>query len=124
MTEGRTHDYFFDEPRGMIFFTRYFLPPARYQMPIYGGATGAFRGEFRFSVKADYAWGKDLEVAKDFHIAKNLATKMAAIECLSSSNFIAMIPENAAVEPLAQRIDRWEREIDEQLENLTGLIVE
>jgi len=124
LTEGRNQDYFVDNDRGMLFFTRFFLPPARYRYPMYGMALGSWKGEFRYAVKVDYSWGRDLETSRDFHIVNNLAAKMAAIECLSSSNFVALVPEASALEEISQRIDRWEREIEDQLENLTALIIE
>ncbi len=120
-TEGRSSDYFVNFDLGMIYFTRMFLLPAAY------GMTGRYfhwgYGEYKNSVKIDYAYGRDLEVDHEFFIVENLATKMVAREILHNSNYNQLIVSGTDKVPIESRVHILENEIEQQLDELAGVTI-
>ena len=117
-TQGRTSDFFLVPETGMIHFSRYFLLPARFQSynaPVWrwGG------GEFTMPVKVDYFNGRDLSGdIRESGIVIDAAKKLAAIDITRSADFGGAVVSGMDRVQLAQRLDGWKMEIDDQLESL------
>ena len=116
--QGRKADYFLVPETGMIHFSRYFLLPARFQSynaPVWrwGG------GEFTMPMKIDYFNGRDLSSdIREGGIIIDAAKKLAAIDITRSADFGGAVVSGMDRVQLAQRLDGWKIEIDDQLESL------
>ena len=122
-TVGRASDFFKVEREGKIYFSRYFLLPARVTLtgPVWPG-WGI--GEFQFAIRVNYAWGKDWERDPKFRTIQELATKMAALRILDATNYLALVPEGIrGGMDLTAKAERWKREIDEKMADMRPLVV-
>lgn len=121
LTEGRNNDYFMNYDLGMIYITRLYLLPAAY------GMTGRFTsygfGEFKNSIKVDYAYGRDPEVYTEFYIVEDIATKMAACDVLRSHDYSGLIVSGTDKVPLESKIRLMEEQIEQRLDELTGVAI-
>ena len=117
-TEGRKDDFFLVRDDGMIYFARYFLLPARFQsynQPLWrwGG------GEFSMPIKVTYLNGRDLNTdVRESGMVNDICKKLAAINITRSADFGGAVVSGMDRVQLAQRLDGWKFEIDEQLESL------
>jgi hypothetical protein len=123
LTEGRTNDYFINYDLGMIYFTRLFLLPAAY------GMTGRYFhwgfGEYKFSTKVDYVYGRDWEqnVHRENGIIESLATKIAAKDLWTSHDYSDIIISGSDKVPLESKLRTLDLDIEKQLEELTGIAI-
>tara|TARA_R110002110_G_scaffold104434_2_gene263384 strand:+ start:1151 stop:2263 length:1113 start_codon:yes stop_codon:yes gene_type:complete len=117
-TQGRKSDFFLVAETGMIHFSRYFLLPARFQSynaPVWKWGAG----EFTMPLKIDYFSGRDLgQDTREGGIVIDAAKKLAAIDITRSADFGGAVVSGMDRVQLAQRLDGWKIEIDEQLESL------
>tara|TARA_B100000749_G_C18435036_1_gene469676 strand:- start:611 stop:1723 length:1113 start_codon:yes stop_codon:yes gene_type:complete len=117
-TVGRKKEFFLVADTGMIHFSRYFLLPARFQSynaPVWrwGG------GEFTMPLKITYLNGRDFNTdVRENGIVHNACKKLVAIDMTRSADFGGAVVSGMDRVQLAQRIDGWKLEIDEQLESL------
>lgn len=120
-TEGRTNDYFVNFDLGMIYFTRMFLLPAAY------GMTGRYfhwgYGEYKNSIKMDYAYGRDPEIAKEFYIVNDVATKIVAKEILNNANYSQLFTSGVDKVPVEVRTRILNDDVEVSLDELTGIVV-
>lgn len=121
ITEGRTDDYFYNKSLGMLYFSRYFLFPARYA---YSTPT-RFRfgfGEFMFPLRVTYLWGEGTAVS-DFYAVQEIANKLVAIELARTSDYSIIFPSGTDKVELAEKSRVWKEEVEESMENLRRLLV-
>ena len=117
-TVGRKKEFFLVPDTGMIHFSRYFLLPARFQSynaPVWrwGG------GEFTMPLKITYLNGRDFNTdVRENGIVHDACKKLVAIDMTRSADFGGAVVSGMDRVQLAQRIDGWKLEIDEQLESL------
>ena len=120
-TEGRGSDYFVNFDLGMIYFTRQFLMPAIYT------SIGRFSswgfGEFKNSIKMDYAYGRDPEIDKEFFIVEDIATKLAAKDILRNANYNQLIVSGTDKIPTEIRARMIDEEVESLIDTLTGIVV-
>jgi hypothetical protein len=118
-TGDRTNDYFTNKNLGMIYFTRLFLLPAAY------GMTGRYFhwgfGEYKNSVQVDYAYGRDSETDPEFYIVEDIATKMAAIDCLRHHDYSSFFVSGTDKVALDAKVQELTLSVEEKIDNLTGL---
>lgn len=119
MNMGRQSDYFVDYDRGIVYFTRLFLLPAAY------GMVGRYFhwgfGEYKMSVRIDYAYGRDMERDSQFHIVEDITTRQAAIDLLRHHDYTRLIPSGTDKVPLERKIDLMQKDIDNKLEELKAV---
>ena len=122
-TQGRIGDYFLTPDVGFIYFSRYFLLPARFQSynaPIWrwGG------GEFTQPIKISYLAGRDINTdSRQGGMIQDICKKMAAIDVMRSADF-----GNIAVSGMdrvsgSEKISAWQEEIEDRLDFLTAFEV-
>jgi hypothetical protein len=121
LTEGRSNDYFVNFDLGMIYFTRLFLLPAAY------GMTGRYFhwgfGEYKNSVKVDYAYGRDWETNSEKGIIETLATKMAAKDLWTSHDYSDIIISGSDKVDLVSKLRTLDTDIENQIQELTGVAI-
>jgi hypothetical protein len=121
LTEGRANDYFINYDLGLIYFTRLFLLPAAY------GMTGRYFhwgfGEFKFSCKVEYAYGRDWETNDEAGIIEILATKMVAKDLWLNHDYSNLIVSGTDKVPLESKIRQLDLDIEKQLEELQGISI-
>ena len=117
-TEGRTYDYFYVAAHGMLYWSRYFMLPAR--MALQGNLWGGFGvGEFTYPVRVCYTYGKDWEKDKKFPKIKELTAKMSALRVLDATNYLALIPGGSrGGEELSGKVERWTREVQASIDEM------
>ena len=117
-TVGRKQECFLVPDTGMIHFSRCFLLPARFQSynaPVWrwGG------GEFTMPLKITYLNGRDFNTdSRENGMVQDICKQLAAIDITRSADFGGAVVSGMDRVQLAQRIDGWKLEIDEQLESL------
>jgi hypothetical protein len=106
LVEGRENDYFVNKDLGMIYFTRLFLLPAAY------GMTGRYFhygfGEFKNSIKLDYAYGRDSEIDPEFFVVRDVAMKTAAKDLLKNHDYSSFVVSGTDKVPLSDKVARLE----------------
>ena len=116
--QGRDSDFFFAPDIGMIFYSRFFLLPARfasYNAPVWkwGG------GEFNLPVRISYISGKDFHTdQREAGIVFDATRKLAAVDIVRSADFGNIVVSGADRVMLAQRADSWSMEAEEMLSSL------
>ena len=120
-TEGRANDYFVNFDLGMIYFTRMFMLPAAY------GMSGRYYhwgfGEFKNSIQMDYAYGRDPEIDREFFLVEDIATKLAAKDIMRNANYNQLIVSGTDKVPIEVRTRMIDEEVEQLLDNLTGIFV-
>jgi len=122
-TEGRKEDYFLSPDVGIVYFSRYFLLPARFQSynaPIwrFGG------GEFMNPVRVTYLAGRDINNNPfESGVIFDTAKKIAAIEVMRSSDFGQLTVSGADRVNMLQKIEGWEKEIEDRIDQLRAFEV-
>ncbi len=121
LTEGRSSDYLVNYDLGMIYFTRLWLLPAAY------GMTGRYFhygfGEFKDSIRLDYIYGRDSEIDPQFYIVKRIATKHAAVALTENHDYAPLISSGTDKVSLESKVRLWNEEIEQELDELTGVSV-
>ena len=122
-TEGRQRDYFLTTDVGIVYFSRYFLLPARFQS--YNAPVWRFGGgEFTNPIRVSYLAGRDIHTNPfEAGLVYDSAKKIAAIEVLRSSDFGQFTVSGTDRVQLLQKIQGWETEINERLDNLRSFEV-
>lgn len=119
-TEGRTHDYFLVRDIGIVYFSRYFLLPARFTGPVWQWGIG----EFNFPVRISYLYGRDIHA--DFEqggMAFDLARKLAATDVLVNHDRTIITISGTDRLSYTEKIVEWKKEIDEKTEQLRGWVI-
>jgi len=116
--QGRIGDYFLTPDVGFIYFSRYFLLPARFQSynaPVWrwGG------GEFMNPIRVSYLYGRDVNMnPQESGIVYDMAKKLAAIDVVRSADFGNLVVSGADRIQLMQKVEGWSMEIDDKLDSL------
>lgn len=121
LSEGRTSDYWVDYNRGLIYITRQFTLPATYGMV--GRYFAWSYGEYAYSIKLDYAYGRDSETHPEFHNVEELAIKIAAIDILRHHDYSNFVVSNVDAVRLESKISILENEISNELEEMKGVFL-
>ena len=122
-TQGRDNDYFFAPDTGMIYYSRFFILPARfasYNAPVWkwGG------GEFNVPVRISYIAGKDFHVdQREAGIVFDATRKLAAVDVVRSADFGSIVVSGSDRVMLAQRADAWSMEAENMLTSLRAFEV-
>ena len=122
-TQGRQQDFFLMPDGGMLYFSRYFLLPARFQsynVPVwrFGG------GEFTNPIRVTYLAGRDINTNPfEAGIVFDSAKKIAAVEVLRSSDFGQFVVSGTDRVQLLQKIEGWERDVEQRLDDLRAFEV-
>lgn len=115
--QGRTSDFFLIPDTGMIYFSRYFLLPARMNTNAPAWRWGG--GEFTSPIKVTYLNGKDLYGdEREGGIAHDSAKKLAAMSILRSSDYGNTIVSGMDRLQVAQKMQGWKEEVDDRLDSL------
>ena len=121
LTEGRSNDYFVNFDLGMIYFTRLFLLPAAY------GMTGRYFswgfGEYKNSVKLDYAYGRDSEIDPEFYIVRDIAVKLASKDILKNADYSGLIVSGTDKISLSEKAMMYEEEAEMRLDELVSISI-
>jgi len=121
LTFGRQHDYFVNKSIGMLYFSRYFMLPARFAYPIPGWRWGF--GEFTYPIKIKYTWGEDSRRSKEFPMVQDIALKMVAIDLVQTSDYTSLFASGVDRVALTEKARNWREEINNDLEDLKRLFV-
>ncbi|MBI2020079.1 hypothetical protein HYS94_01530 [Candidatus Daviesbacteria bacterium] len=116
-TQGRTSDYFVVNDLGQIYFSRFFLLPAR----IVGGGTPIWvwgLGEYNYPVRVSYIHGRDYDRDEQAQIIWNIATKLAAIDVYTSHDYSVLAVSGSDRVTLDRKIESWRIETDEEMDRL------
>ena len=121
--QGRQEDYFLMPDANMVYFSRYFLLPARFQS--YNAPVWRFGGgEFTNPIRVTYLAGRDINTNPfEAGIIFDSAKKIAAIEVLRSSDFGQFVVSGTDRVQLLQKIDGWERDVEQRLDDLRAFEV-
>ena len=121
LTEGRNNDYFVNYDLGIIYFTRLFLLPAAY------GMTGRYFlfgfGEYKNSVKLDYAYGRDPEIDPEFYIVRDIAIKLTAKDIIKNYDYTGLTVGGTDNIPLSEKARLMEDEAEARLDELVSISV-
>ena len=117
-TEGRTGDFFLAPDVGMVYFSRYFLLPARFQS--YNAPVWRFGGgEFTNPIRVTYLAGRDIHTNPfEAGVIYDTAKKIAAIEVMRSSDFGQLTVSGADRVNMLQKIEGWEKEIEDRVDQM------
>ena len=120
---GRNKDYFFVPDTGMIHFSRFFFLPARFaSMNSPSARFGG--GEFLTPIRISYVYGKNPnEDAREGPMVTELTKKIAAVEILRNSNFGETLVGGGDSVGMAQKVDQYQREIEDVLEMMRAFEV-
>ena len=121
--QGRTKDYFLVPDTNLVHFSRYFLLPARFQSynaPVWrwGG------GEFTMPVKITYLYGRDIQTdMRQGGIITDIAKMIAATEIAKNADFGGSVVSGMDRMDIATRVNSWQENIEENLDNMRGFEV-
>jgi hypothetical protein len=121
LIEGRNQDYFINYDLGVIYFTRLFLLPAAY------GLSGRYFnwgfGEYKNSVRINYAYGRNKEIDPEFRAANRIATKFAMADVLINSDYSVMAVSGVDKVEITQKVSMILQEAENELEELSGISI-
>ena len=120
-TKGRDHDYIINYDYGLLYWTRFFLLPARISYLPPGYRWGA--GEFKFAVKIDYSWGFDFSIHPQAGVIEDVATKIAAIDIITNMDMTSLTVSGTDKISLDRKIEIWNEQISDAIEELRGIVV-
>ena len=121
--EGRRGDFFLVPATGMVYFSRYFLLPARlhsYNAPVWlwGWA------EFTYPLRMTYLHGSDVHSnRREGGTVFDIARKMAAMDVARSLDNTTLTVSGADKVSLDRKIDMWQEEISDKIETLRGIVI-
>jgi len=121
-TLGRTNDYFFIPDTGEVYYSRFFMLPARlaFTGPHWWG-WGI--GEFTYAVRISYIWGRDLETDGQGYIAEDIATKLTAIDLYTNHDYSLFTVGGTDRVPFDRKIENWKIETEDKMESLRSIEV-
>ena len=122
-TQGRTGDYFLSPDVGIVYFSRYFLLPARFQS--YNAPVWRFGGgEFTNPIRVTYLAGRDIHTNPfEAGVIYDTAKKIAAIEVMRSSDFGQLTVSGADRVNMLQKIEGGEKEIEDRVDQMRSFEV-
>ena len=117
-SEGRTNDFFLTPDVGIVYFSRYFLLPARFQS--YNAPVWRFGGgEFTNPIRVRYLAGRDVNTnPMEAGIIHDVAKKLTGVDILRSSDFGQYTVSGTDRVQLLQKIEGWSKEAEERLDKL------
>ena len=117
-SEGRTNDFFLTPDVGIVYFSRYFLLPARFQS--YNAPVWRFGGgEFTNPIRVRYLAGRDVNTnPMEAGIIHDVAKKLTGVDVLRSSDFGQFTVSGTDRVQLLQKIEGWTREAEDRLDRL------
>ena len=122
-TEGRQSDYFLVPDIGMVYFSRYFLLPARivsYRASVWPIGWG----EFTFPVKITYIYGRDKYTdTRQFRNIWDITRKLAAIDVYQSADFSIITVSGSDRVTLDRKIENWREETELKLDELRRWLI-
>ena len=107
----------------MVQFSRYFLLPARFQSynaPVWrwGG------GEFTMPVKITYLYGRDIQTdVREGGMITDITKMIAATEIAKNADFGGSVVSGMDRMDIATRVNSWQENIEENLDNMRGFEV-
>jgi len=117
---GRGNDYFLVPDTGMVHFARFFILPARFQTytaPLWRWGAG----EFISPVKISYLSGRSIHGdSREGAFVHEITKKMAAADVLRNSDFGFTTVSGSDRVPMGQKLQMWQVEIDNALDELRG----
>ncbi|MFH1547227.1 MAG: hypothetical protein ABIC57_01955 [bacterium] len=121
--QGRTNDYFLTNELGMLYFSRYFLLPARmasYNAPVWRWGWG----EFTYPVQISYLFGRDINGDREQGgMVWDLAKKMASVDVLQNHDYSILAVSGSDKVTMDRKIENWKIEIEEKLESLISWVM-
>lgn len=116
--QGRNKEYFLADDYGMIYFSRFFILPARIQS--YGAALwGWGHGEFAHPVRVTYIYGNNIYYnEREGGLVNDITKKLAAIDVLQNHDYTILFPSGTDKIAMERKSDLWRAEVDEKLESL------
>ena len=117
-SEGRTNDFFLTPDVGVVYFSRYFLLPARFQS--YNAPVWRFGGgEFTNPIRVRYLAVRDVNTnPMEAGIIHDVAKKLTGVDVLRSSDFGQFTVSGTDRVQLLQKIEGWTREAEDRLDRL------
>ena len=116
LEEGRDGFYHIKPDTGVVNFSRLHSLPFTYTRNRHYGY-----GEYRNNTRVSYIWGKDIDFDDRAYMVRDIATKLTAVDVLSSYDFTALVPQGTDRYSIEARIQRWSEDADERLEELRPL---
>ena len=122
-TQGRDQDYFILPDMGMLYFSRFFLLPARmasYNAPVWRWGWA----EFTFPVRITYIYGRNkFTDTRQYMNIWDITRKLAAIDVYQSHDYSVLAASGSDKVSLDRKIENWKQEVEEQLEELRRWII-
>ncbi len=118
--EGRDQDFLIDQETGMLYVATVFLDA----MPPNFRRSYTLRreqGSFKRAVRMNYSWGYDQRKHPLGQHVKRICVKQAAIDLLTNTDFSSLIPLGLDTVNLQQKIDNFQRDVDEFKETYAKL---
>lgn len=120
---GRSEDYFTIDQYGILKFSRFFALPARFAYIPPGLGRWDF-GEFAFPVHVSYAWGRDPEKDRTFHVVNEIAAKAAACDIYNSYDKTIYTRSGIDKVTYDRKIENWKRDVDDKIDDLRSMFTE
>lgn len=118
---NRNNEVFSVDSTGMVYFSRFFILPARLAV------SGAFwrwgYGEFTYPVRVSYIYGRDLDTDYQAGLVKEITTKLAAIDVLETTDYTVLTSSGVEHVSIDDKIRTYREETAEQLELLKSWLV-
>ena len=120
---GRNQEFFLVPETGMVYFSRFFILPARIQA--YGGSLwGWGYGEFTNPVRVRYIYGSDIYTSeREGGLVNDICKKIAAIDVLRNHDYTILVPSGTEHVTYDRKIDQWQVDVDSKLELLQSFEV-
>lgn len=122
-TEGRDNDYFLVPDHNIVYWSRFFLLPARFQTASSSLTWWGF-GEFVLPVRISYLYGRNrFEDSRSGQKAFDLARKMAAIDIIRNHDYSTLVVSGTDKVALENKVTSWEQEIEHKIDSLKAWMV-
>jgi hypothetical protein len=114
----RTNDFFLVPDTGMLYFSRFFILPARlqsYRASLWGWGFG----EFQFPVRVSYIYGSNLYTnEREGLVVNSIAKKLAAIDVLTMHDYSLIVSSGGDRISLERKAEIWRIETEDEMESL------
>ena len=116
--QGRGREYFLVPEHGMVYFSRFFILPARIQS--YGAALWGWGfGEFANPVRVTYVYGNNIYYnEREGGMVNDITKKLAALDVLHNYDYTILLPSGTDKIALERKSDLWRAEVDDVMESL------
>ena len=118
---GRNEEVFDIDELGMIYFSRFFILPAR--LAVSGPLWRWGYGEFTFPVRVSYIYGRNLDTDYQGGLVREIATKLAAIDILTSNDYTVLLSSGVEHMDMSSKVEQLNKEVEEKLELLKSFTV-